>query len=53
MARIRTTLVQRRGVESVKGDPARKEITVCFDPAALGDTDIRGAIEAAGFAVAD
>ena len=52
MAKIRTTLGERRGVESVEGDPARKEITVRFDPAVVGDVEIRAAVAAAGFVVA-
>ena len=52
MAKIRTALVERRGVHRVEGDPARKEITIGFDPAAVGDAEIRAAIAAVGFAVA-
>lgn len=49
--KIRTTLTRRRGVERVDGDPDRKELSVTFNPAELGDAEIRAAVADAGFLV--
>lgn len=49
--KIRDTLTKRRGVQTVAGDPDRKEVTVTFDPERLADSDIRTAVAEAGFMV--
>lgn len=49
--KIRGALTKRRGVQTVEGDPDRKEITVTFDPEQLGDAEIRAAVADAGFLV--
>lgn len=48
---IRTALMKHAGVESVEGDPTRKEITVTFNPHQLSESQIRGAVGDAGFMV--
>lgn len=47
--KIRETLIKRRGIENVEGDPNRKRISVTFNPEQLGDAEIRAAIADAGF----
>lgn len=49
--KIRGALTKRRGVQTVAGDPDRKEVTVTFNPDQLGDAEIRTAVAAAGFPV--
>jgi RNA polymerase sigma-70 factor (ECF subfamily) len=49
--KIRGALSKRRGVQTVEGDPDRKEITVTFNPDQLGDGEIRIAVADAGFLV--
>lgn len=49
--KIRGALTRRRGVQTVEGDPDRKEITVTFNPEQLGDAEIRSAVADAGFLV--
>jgi len=48
---IRTALGKHPGVQTVKGDPNRKEVTVLFDPGRLTEREIRAAIADAGFLV--
>jgi len=48
---IRETLTKRSGVAGVEGDPARKDISVTFDPDRLADADIRAVVADPGFAV--
>jgi len=48
---IRTALTKRSGVQTVEGDPDRKEVTVTFDPGQLTESEIRAAIAEAGFLV--
>jgi copper chaperone CopZ len=49
--KIRGALTKRRGVQTVEGDPDRKEITVTFNPDQLGDAKVRAAVADAGFLV--
>ncbi|MBI4561038.1 MAG: heavy-metal-associated domain-containing protein [Candidatus Rokubacteria bacterium] len=51
METIRTALSKHPGVETVEGDPNRKEVTVTFNPDQLSETEIRTAISDAGFLV--
>ncbi len=48
---IRAALAKCPGVQTVQGDPDRKEITVTFNPNQLGEAEIRAAIADAGFLV--
>lgn len=48
---IRSALSKRPGVQTVEGDPTRKEITVTFNPEQLTERDLRAAIADAGFRV--
>jgi len=51
METIRSALSKHPGVETVEGDPNRKEVTVTFNPDQLSETEIRTAISDAGFLV--
>jgi copper chaperone CopZ len=48
---IRTALSKHRGVQTVDGDPERKEVIVTFNPDQLSESEIRTAISSAGFLV--
>jgi copper chaperone CopZ len=48
---LRTALSKRSGVQTVAGDPNRKEVTVRFNPDQLTEHEIRAAIADAGFLV--
>lgn len=48
---IRTALSKLEGVQTVEGDPNRKEVTVTFSPDQLSESEIRTVISGAGFLV--
>ncbi len=48
---IRSALTKRSGVQTVEGDPNRKEVTVTFDAGQIAESEIRAAIADAGFLV--
>ena len=51
METIRSALSKHPGVETVEGDPNRKDVMVTFNPDQLSETEIRTAISDAGFLV--
>lgn len=48
---IRTALRKHPGVQTVEGDPERKEIMVTFNPDKPSETEVRAAVAGAGFLV--
>jgi P-type E1-E2 ATPase len=46
---IRKGLLQLEGIDTVTGDPARKQVTVAYRPEAIGPEGIRRAIRARGY----